>query len=211
MTFPQLRVRSGYTFRDAYGRMPEVFNRLKEIGCESAAIVDNSTWSHVRFEKEAKKQGITPMFGIEVPIITIGEDGEPEAFKPRAWILAKDTKAFYNATSKVVQNKGLTAEEFGALTGVIRFPGGALDKLNSWHYDYIDINPSSVLLAERGVKTARMLGIPMVITSYNDMPSSDLERFATAWEVRDSVGMRTIENDDEIWETLKLIMSASEF
>jgi DNA polymerase III alpha subunit len=211
MTFPQLRVRTGYTFRDAYGRMPEVFARLKEIGCESAAIVDVNTWGHVRFEKEAKKHGVTPMFGMEVPIITIGEDGEPEAFKPRAWILAKDTKAFYNATSKVVQNKGLTSEEFGALTGVIRFPGGALDKLLISDYDYIDINPSSILLAARGVKTARALGIPMVITGYNDMPSSDLERFATAWEVRDSVGMRTIESNAAIWNTLKLVMSRQEY
>src|SRR5271168_2976546 len=99
MTFPQLRVRTGYTFREAYGRTKEVFSRLNEIGCESAAIVDASTWGHVRFEQAAKKAGVKPMFGMEVPIITIGDDGEPEKVKPRAWILAKDTKAFYRATS----------------------------------------------------------------------------------------------------------------
>jgi hypothetical protein len=209
--FPQLRVRTGYTFRDAYGRMPEVFARLKEIGCTSAAIVDHGTWGHCRFEQAAKKAGVTPMFGMEIPIITIGADGDPEKTRPRAWILAKDTKAFYNATSKCVQNKGLTAEEFGDLSGVIRFPGGALDKIGSHLYDYIDINPSSILLAARGVKTAREACKPMVITGYNDMPKSDSERFATAWEVRNSVGVRTIETEETIWKTLKLVMSQDEF
>jgi DNA polymerase III alpha subunit len=211
VSFPQLRVRTGMSFRDCYGRMPEIMSRLKEVGADSAAIVDSNTFGHVRWEKEAKKAGITPMFGMEVPIITIGEDGEPEKIKPRAWILAKDTKAFYNATSKCVQNGGMTPEEFEELVGVIRFPGGALDKLQPEHYDYIDINPSSYVLAARGVTCSRLYDKPMVITGYNDMPSAAHERFATAWEVRDSVGVRTIESEGSIWEVLKLIMTRDEF
>lgn len=214
---PQLRVRTGYTYREAYGRADEVVKRLKEIGCGAAAIVDAATWGHVRWEKALDKAELQPMFGMEIPILSIeeAEDGELDysKFKPRAWMLAADTRAFYNATSKCVVGKGLTAAEFGDLEGVIRFPGGACDQLSyaNNQYDYMDINPSSLLQAKLAIEQARLEGAPMVITSYNDMPDVGSERFAYAWEVRESVGPRHISTEAEIWEHLQHVMTRVEF
>jgi DNA polymerase III alpha subunit len=204
-TLPQLRVRSGYSYRNAYGRMPEIVTKLKELGVTSAGLVDHGTWGHVRFEQALKKAEMHPMFGMEVPIIN-----PDNGFKPVAWVLATDTKKLYNFTSRVVRNGGATPEELAAAPGLIRFIGGALD-LPEDAYDYIDVNPSSYLHAAKAVRLARQTGKPMVLTSYNDMPDKKHEPFAHAWEVRDSVGMRWIASEEEMWSVLQEVMSRDEF
>lgn len=211
MHLPQLRVRTGYTYRDVYGRLPEVFERLKEIGAPFAAIVDAGTWGHVRWEKEATKADLPVAYGMETPVLTVDENEEPSPFKPKAWFLAVDLKKFYQLTSLSVQSKGLTPEQIGAAEGVVRFPGGALGILPPETYDFIDINPSSYLLARQGVLASRAHGKPMVITCYNDLPKTELAKYAYAWEVRDSVGCRTIEDIDVIWQHLKEVMTREEF
>jgi DNA-directed DNA polymerase III PolC len=215
MAMPQLRIRSGYSYRNAYGRMPEIVERLKELDCGFGALVDAGTWSHVRWEQAAKKAELKAGFGMEIPVIRRGEDGEPEGFKPLAWILAKDTRSFYNLTTKSVANKGLTQSELTMAEGVIRFSGGAFQQVLpgfAHHvFDFIDVNPSSFTQAHQAVEYSRKTGIPMVITSYNDMPHPRHQRFAYAWEVRDSVGMRHIATEGEIWEQVKHFMTRGEF
>lgn len=211
MTMPQLRVRSGFSYRNCYGKLPDVMARLNDIHCESAALVDSGTWGHVKFEQAAKKATISAMFGMEVPVLTIGNDGEPSKFKPSAWILAEDTKNFYSIATKSIINKGLLPDEFKNSKGVIRFCGAAIDFLQLDCYDFIDVNPSSLLQSARNVKIHRLYGIPLVITGYNDMPRLEDKAFAYSWEVRDSVGMRHIATVDELWTQLKYVMTRGEF
>ncbi|QDH49630.1 DNA polymerase alpha subunit [Pantoea phage Kyle] len=202
MTFPQLRVRSAYTFKEVYGRTGEIIARLKELNCPIAAMVDNNTWGHVRWEKACKAADIKPIFGMEIQIKVDDERLQGLGFRPKAWILADDLRKFYNATTKAVQNGGLTPEEFGALEGVVRFSGGALALLAPDQYDYIDVNPSSLLHARRGVLAHRETGQPMVITGYNDLPKEEQKDFAYAFETRESVGMRTIEDAQDYTSAL---------
>jgi hypothetical protein len=153
MSFPQLRVRTGYSFKSNYGHLDDIVSRLKELNANYAAIVDNSTWGHVRFDKAIRKAEITPGFGAEIPIVMNGED-----YKPRAWILAKNTRRMYNASTRAAQNGALTPLQFASLTEVVRFSGGAVETLFACDsacaedapIDYIDINPSSLTLASRG-------------------------------------------------------------
>src|SRR5579863_784840 len=106
MAMPQLRVRTGFSYREAYGRTPDVIARLKELECPAAAIVDNGTWGHVKFEQSMVKAELQPMFGMDIPIKSLRGDGEESTFKPRAWVLDEDTRKFYNLTSKSVQGVG---------------------------------------------------------------------------------------------------------
>jgi DNA polymerase III alpha subunit len=205
MPMPQLRVRTGYSFRQAYGRTKEVLERLAELGCKAAAMVDVGTWGHVKWEQAASKTEVAPMFGMEVPIL--GKD----KFKPHAWMLAKDTRKFYQNTSMCVQEGGLTVDDFWGLEGVIRFSGGALGRLPAGAFDYIDLSPGSVSLAAAGVRLARATGKPCVITSYNDYPHSRHIPYAYAWEVKDSVGLRHIADEEEIWQVLQHTMTRDEF
>ncbi len=211
MTMPQLRVRTGYTYRDVYGKHSDVMKRLKEIGCDRAAIVDFGTWGHVRYEQAAKKAGVKAMFGMEFPILIDDLEDPMYAYKPRAWILAEDTRRFYNATSKAIQNGGLPADEFGKLPGVTTFCGAAIDRLADHEFDYIDINPASFVLAAKGIRRHRSTGKPIVITSGNDMPGEEHCELAYSWEVKDSVSMRHIASEDELWSQLRHIMTRKEF
>ena len=213
MVLPQLRVRTGYTFRDVYGRMGEVFQRIEELGCKDVGIVDaRGTWSHVRAEKEGKKRNVNIMFGMEFDIIA-DEEAEPKThkFKQQAWALAIDTRRFYTNTTKCVQQGGLFREQFGEMNGMIKFSGGAIERLLPEDFDYIDINPSSILLASKGVALHRATGKPMVLTGLNDMPSSRYKDFAYAWEVRSSVGLNTIPTIAELYEQLQWVMTKEEF
>lgn len=211
--FPQLRVRSGYTFRNAYGRIPEIVDRLKATGAQFAAMVDAGTWSHVRWDTAMTKAELTPGFGMEVPVLRLDEDGEHKGPKQIAWILAIDTRKFYNLTTLCVRQKGLTPRQLfeASAAGYVHvFTGGALDlAFNS--ATFVDVNPSSYTHAAQSIKAANESGLPMVITSYNDMPHPDHKPFAYAWEVRDSVGMRHIGDIDELWRQLKLVMSRADF
>ena len=66
----QLAIRTEYSFRYAYGPVERVVQRLKELGCETAAITDrNSTYGHVNWTKYCKKYGIKPIYGVELGFV----------------------------------------------------------------------------------------------------------------------------------------------
>lgn len=210
-SFPQLRVRTGFTFRDVYAHSDDLIKHLKDTGATTFGIVDSNTWGHVKLEKEAAKQGVQPIFGMEIPIVVYQDDGEPSPFKPKAWVLAKDLKGFYQFTTHSVQ-KGVDAYDLQSAEDVVlRFPGGALAHLGDECFDFIDINPSSFLLASQGVERHRLTGKPMVITSYNDLITMEDAEAAYSWEVRSSVGLRHIASLPEIWSALQHVMTSDEF
>jgi DNA polymerase III alpha subunit len=43
MTIPQLRVRTEFSFRQAFGPVPRVAAAIKELGAPAAGIVDGGT------------------------------------------------------------------------------------------------------------------------------------------------------------------------
>lgn len=206
--FPQLRLRSAYTFQKVYGRMPEIINRLNSLCCSQAGIVDTGTWGAVRFEKDMTKAEKQPMFGMEIKIRSaeLGDD-----FYRVAWILAKDTRAFFQATSKATKQDGLTPEEFGNLRGVVRFAGSAVGILEPDQYDYIDVNPASKLLVAHQMLCAREHNKPVVITSYNDMPDKSHADFAYAYRIRDRVGMRHIATLEELRDDFGYLLTEEEW
>lgn len=206
--FPQLRVRTGYTFKRVYGRTPEVVARLKELSAPAAAIVDDNTWGAVRWAKDMTKEGLMPMFGMEIKIKTEELGGD---FYRVAWILAKNSKRFFNATSMAVKQGYLTPEQFGSLEGVVRFAGAAVGLLEPEQYDYIDVNPASMLLAAHQLEVARATGKPVVITSYNDMPSEEHKNFAYAYRIRDRAGVRHICQLDELKSLLGHLFQDNEW
>lgn len=46
--FPQLRVRTEFSFREAFGPVKRVVEALNAIETPIAGIVDGGTWGHVR-------------------------------------------------------------------------------------------------------------------------------------------------------------------
>lgn len=209
--FPQLRVRSGYSFREVYAHKEELTEALKDMGSNTFGLVDTNTWGHVKIDKEARLCGLKPIFGMEVPLQVYQEDGELSPFHPKCWVLARDLKGFYQFTTYSFQ-VGVNAYDLQAAEkAVVRFPGGALAHLGDECFDYIDINPSSLLLAAQGVARHRLTGKPMVLTSYNDLIGMEDAEAAYSWEVRSSVGMRHIATVHEMWGLLQHVMTKEEF
>jgi DNA-directed DNA polymerase III PolC len=59
----QLRVRTEYSFRKAYGTVEKV---VAQFGLDALAITDTGTWGHVPFVKMCKKYNVKPILGAEI-------------------------------------------------------------------------------------------------------------------------------------------------
>jgi DNA-directed DNA polymerase III PolC len=161
---PQLRVRTEFSFRQAYGQIPKVADALVALGTPAAAIVDGGTWGHVRWHKALKARGVKPLFGTELTVV------QESGLKPTAWALAEDTRAFYRF-STAARQEGCSIERLFAETqgGVIRFAGAALTDPDT--FDYIDLNPSSPLTQRAAMRLHARTGKPLVVTSDNFYPA----------------------------------------
>ncbi len=164
----QLRCRTEFSFREAFGKISDVAARLEAIGTPAAAIIDGGTWGHVKWAKELKKRNIKPLFGVEQSLLC--EDGK----RPRFWLLATDMKKFYQLCTSLNAD-GITLEQQLALLkkakGVVRFAGAALTDPAT--FDFIDINPASKLSQARALKLHKKTRKPLVITSDNAYPAPE--------------------------------------
>lgn len=162
---PQLRCRTEFTFRDGgrdiatFAPIGRMGARLAELEVPAAGIVDGGTWGHVRWAKDLSKRGIAPLFGTELTLAT--EDGR----KPKAWALAADTKAFYRFSTAARKDGADLHALFAESPGLVRFAGTALTDPEM--FDYVDINPASVMSQLRGVELSERTGRPLVLTSDN--------------------------------------------
>lgn len=64
-----LRLRTEYNYKKAYGPISKVLERTKEINQNAAAITDVGTWGHVNFYNDCKKAGIKPILGTEIAVV----------------------------------------------------------------------------------------------------------------------------------------------
>ena len=63
------RIRTGYSFRTAVGKLDDVMARIKECGYTAAPITDRaSTFGWVRWGKLCKKMDMKPVFGVELAV-----------------------------------------------------------------------------------------------------------------------------------------------
>lgn len=167
MSLPQLRVRTEYTFRRAYGPVGEVAARLDSIGASAAGIVDyDGTWGHINWSKSVDN----PLYGVELPL------PQENGHRPTFWMLGEEFGALYRATSF----PPTTLAEVTELKGVVRFAGAALTDPAA--IDYVDINPRSRRRTVAALELARRIGKPIVVTSDNDYPGPEHRERFLAWD-----------------------------
>jgi DNA polymerase III alpha subunit len=170
MALPQLKIRSEFSFRRAFGSPAAVVERLKAIGSPVGGLVDQngSTWGHVRLEKAAKAAGIQPAFGAEWHIDIDDEFGRWRKFgtdRPTAWALAEDIAAFYKFSSSAPS----LPEHFAAAKGIITFSGSALT--DPACFDYIDLTPTSIRECKRRIDLFKRTCRPYVLVGDNHFPA----------------------------------------
>lgn len=168
----QLRLRSEFSFRSAYGSVAQVAEAARAAGAGYAGLVDTAgTWGHVGWEKAALAAGLEPLFGSEFSIVCADER------RRTYWALARDLPAFYKFSSNPPTTEREIAER---KAGLIIFAGAALTDPAA--IDYVDINPRSRLRTEHALALAARTGRPLVVTSDADYPTpADRNRFL-AWD-----------------------------
>lgn len=165
LLLPQLRVRTEFSFKEAFGPVARVAAVLEQMKCPAAAIVDHGTWGHVRWLKALSKTSVKPLFGTE--LIVPQADGR----KPKAWALAESTKDFYRFSTAARREDADVPALFAEARGVIRFAGAGLTDPEC--FDFIDINPASPLQQRHALQLHRRTGRPLVVTSDNGYPALD--------------------------------------
>lgn len=122
-----MRIRTGYSFRNAAGRLSDVADRLKEIGSERGFITDRaSTFSWVNWRKECERVGLTPMYGVELAV-----SSDPSAKKPTvdhwSFFAEEDIAVLHElvrlATEQFRYEPILTLEQANDISGVRRIAG----------------------------------------------------------------------------------------
>lgn len=173
----QLRIRTEYSFGHTYAKIERIIERLKEINCTAAAIVDGSTWGHVAWHNACVSAGIQPILGVEL-IVT--DDYQ----NTKMWFLAKNQeglKEMYNFNSKAYHQPISTkfnakvprlymndVVEIAKNNNVVIFAGDMLDgeflkEVNA----VIDLNPASFILNKKKLQLAEKYDLRVVSTSDN--------------------------------------------
>lgn len=178
------RLRTGFSFRIAAGTIEEVMSRVKEVGWPVAPITDRcSTFGWVKWEAAAKKEGLRPVFGVELPVVQT-LDIEKSSKRPAAdfWtFLAQDEIEPINrlvelATQQFYHIPRLSIQQALSADGVLKIVGHRcpIDRVASEGGIYYGLSPAS----SRGhVRAAVDAGIPLVATCDNMFPRIGDEAF----------------------------------
>lgn len=169
--FPQLRVRSEFSFKSAYGPMGLLADRIVAMSDQPmiAGLVDSGTWGHVRWAKAMKGRAVA-LYGREVPIKSEGKT------QGTAWVLATNLAGFYQFSTQLEhapEDAIRLLEEHAE--HLVRFSGTtvAFDSFSIHAFDYIDLNPGMGAAAAAALAMAKKHGIPMVVTSDNFYPAEE--------------------------------------
>ena len=66
-----LKIRTEYSFRKAYGRLDDI---IKNVKGNAIGIADFGTWGWVKFKAECEKNNIKPIFGLEFAVVLNAEE-----------------------------------------------------------------------------------------------------------------------------------------
>ena len=165
--FPQLRVRTEFSFREAFGPVKRVVEALNAIETPIAGIVDGGTWGHVRWSK-ATGTAVAPLYGREVKV-RIGDK-----IQGVAWVLARDLEGFYQFSTALEHhpNEALTLLAQYA-ESLVRFTGTCpvFDWFDPSLFDYVDLAPGTGLAFNASLTAIKKHKMKAVITSNNFYPA----------------------------------------
>jgi DNA polymerase-3 subunit alpha len=76
--FVHLRLHTEFSLQDSVVRIPELVGRNAQLGMPAVAVTDqNNLFAMVKFYREALKQGVKPIIGVDVLLRARGERATP--------------------------------------------------------------------------------------------------------------------------------------
>lgn len=151
-------------------------SRLKEVGATAAPISDRaSTFGFVRWKKLAEKNGLVPIFGVELAVTDSINAPRPVSdywtFFAAGSILDINTLV-ETATAQFRYEPLLTYEQANAAKGVVKIVGhrSMLSKVKKGKDVYVGLSPAST---SAYIEEAKRLKLPLIATSDNRYPTED--------------------------------------
>jgi len=175
-----VRVRTGYSFRSAVGKIEDVIARLVEIGATHAPITDTaSTFGWVKWKKAAQKANLKPVFGVELAVTPSIHEKKPSV---DYWtFIAQDSIEPINdlvalATSQFRYQPLLTREQAWSRSDVWAIMGHRTDfsAIPSSDHLFVALGPS---LPRGQLKRALAAGHRLIAASDNRYPAEGGQGF----------------------------------
>lgn len=205
-------IRSGYSFRRAFGHLPEVHARALKIGLPALPLADTcNTFGWVKWDKLCKKANIRPVFGAEIAVTMDVSEKKPTL---DYWtFLAKDDIRAVNSLIKKAtlapgKESALHYDDAMAALGVIKIAGHAsrLEAMDAYAPDlYVGLSPA---VSKGFYNAAKRAGFRFVARSDNFYPTEDqLELYRVALGFRSSTQTypQHILDDGEFREAVKYV------
>jgi DNA polymerase III alpha subunit len=178
-------IRTGYSFRTAYGHLEDVLDRLVETGSTLAPITDrNNTFAFNRWTMAAKVKGLRPIYGVELAVSPDITSDKPITDYWR--FLALDTlrplhDLIYQATSQaktdiwgrqeplLTYQQALNAPGVAKVAGSRMLTGQLLEHDLEYYGDFfLGLSPS---LAKPLFQSAKNMGVKFFAISDNFYPT----------------------------------------
>lgn len=141
-------VRSGYSFKRAYGHLEDVLSRIQECQYPAAPLTDHcSTFGFVRWSKLCKKANIKPVYGIEIPVSPNLGDKKP-ILDNWTFIAQGSLRPLHELIADATSNPGkdaiLNYKQAMAAQGVFKIAGHAarLDEMTPQEGLFIGMSPA---------------------------------------------------------------------
>lgn len=145
MEFCHLHVHTEHSLLDGYGNAKQYISKAKELGFKYIACTDHGNQDGlIKFQKEAEKQGVSPILGCElylVPDASIKKAGE---FRHHITVLVKDEDGWQNLCKILTEAN---------LHGFYYKPRTDFDTLKKYHKGLVFLSgcTSSVMITKEGV------------------------------------------------------------
>ena len=174
-----LRNRTEYCFRKAFGPVPAVINACSG---DAVGIADSGTWGHVAFNKACKAANKKPVFGVEISVVNDATDRSRQPSNTMCF-LAKNNDGLQEIYSLVTKSTSKDnfyyfprisySDLFDISDNVIIFSGThpewGMIPLSKKENLYIEINPMST---RKSLNFAKEKGFKTVATSDNYYPEA---------------------------------------
>lgn len=171
-----MKIKTGYSFRNAVGHIDEVLDRMVEAGYTAAPISDlNSTFAWVRWKKAALKRGLKPIFGVTLNV-TSSINAKKPSYDEWSFFAIDNIREINNlielATNQFRYVPLLTYEQANAATGVLKIVGthSELDKIDNTDNTFLALSPS---ISKGYFEEAKSLGFKFIATGDNVCPRPD--------------------------------------
>jgi DNA polymerase III alpha subunit len=176
-----VRIRSGYSFRTAVGTLAEIQSRLVEEGWSAAPLADrNSTFGFRRWRDLSEKNGLRPVFGVELAVVPALGEKKPN-IDYWSFFAKEELRPLHELIGLATNNPGrepsITYAQAIRAEGLIKVAG---ERVRLEHVPvgardtFLGLSPS---LPKGAYRAAGAHGLPLLATSDNYYPREADQEF----------------------------------